>query len=98
MKRIYFSRNTKIAEFCKAYKYIKEFREGVDRMYRKLEKEGLLVSEFWQKDFMFYMTVKNKSVVLNDKKVPVGIEKVLNDTIKVSNTQQKVLFGKLIPY
>ena len=27
---------------------------------------------------MFYMTVKNKSVVLNDKKVPVGIEKVLN--------------------
>ena len=40
---------------------------------------------------MFYMTVKNKSVVLNDKKVPVGIEKVLN-------TQQKVLFGKLIPY
>lgn len=47
---------------------------------------------------MFYMTVKNKSVVLNDKKVPVVIEKVLNDTIKVSNTQQKVLFGKLIPY
>ena len=67
-------------------------------MYRKLEKEGLLVLEFWQKDFMFYMTVKNKSVVLNDKKVPVGIEKVLNDTIKVSNTQQKVLFVKLIPY
>ena len=67
-------------------------------MYRKLEKEGLLVLEFWQKDFMFYMTVKNKSVVLSDKKVPVGIEKVLNDTIKVSNTQQKVLFGKLIPY
>lgn len=67
-------------------------------MYRKVEKEGLLVSEFWQKDSMFYMTVKNKSVVLNDKKVPVGIEKVLNDTIKVSNTQQKVLFGKLIPY
>ena len=56
------------------------------------------IGNWKKKDCLFYMTVKNKSVVLNDKKVPVGIEKVLNDTIKVSNTQQKVLFGKLIPY
>ena len=102
IRTTHFSRNPKIAEFCKAYKYVKEFGEGVDRMYRELEKEGLPVPEFRQQDFMFYATVKNKSGVLNEKKVSVGIEKVLNDTKKVlndtekvSNVQEKVLFNKL---
>ena len=95
IRTTHFSRNPKIAEFCKAYKYVKEFGECVDRIYRELEKEGLPVPEFWQQDFMFYTTVKNKGVVSNDKKVLVGTEKVLNDTEKVSNAQQKVLFTRL---
>ncbi|MBO6069685.1 MAG: hypothetical protein J6P43_01295 [Succinivibrionaceae bacterium] len=49
----HFSRNPKIAEFCKAYKYVKEFGEGVDRIYRELEKEGLPVPEFWQQILCF---------------------------------------------
>ena len=38
-------------------------------MYRELEKEGLPVPEFKQQDFMFYATVKNKSVVSETKEL-----------------------------
>lgn len=37
----HFSRNPRIAEFLKAYKFVKEYGEGVDRMYRELEEAGL---------------------------------------------------------
>ena len=36
----HFSRNPKIAQFLKVYNYVKEFGEGVDRIYRELEANG----------------------------------------------------------
>ena len=36
----HFSRNPKIAEYLKAYDYVKEFGEGVDRMCRELSAIG----------------------------------------------------------
>ncbi len=36
----HFSRNPKIAEFLKAYDYVKEYGEGVDRMCKELEAAG----------------------------------------------------------
>lgn len=82
----HFSRNPKISEFCKAYKYVKEFSEGVDRMYRELEKEGLPVPEFRQQDFMFYATVKNKKVFLDEKGL-IDAKKELFD--KVNNSLEQ---------
>ena len=32
-----FSRNPKIAEFLKAYNFVKEYGEGVDRIYKELK-------------------------------------------------------------
>ena len=34
IREIHFSRNPKIFEFLHEYEYVKEFGEGVDRMYR----------------------------------------------------------------
>lgn len=87
IRTTHFSRNPKIAEFCKAYKYVKEFGEGVDRMYRELEKEGLPVPEFRQQDFMFYATVKNR-------KPDLEIEKVAFDTKKANYEDEKVNFNE----
>ncbi|MFQ9516643.1 MAG: ATP-binding protein [Eubacterium sp.] len=95
IRTTHFSRNPKIAEFCKAYKYVKEFGEGVDRMYRELGKEALTVPEFRQQDFMFYAIVKNKGVVSSDKKVSNNTGKVLNNSKKVSNDIKKGLFDQL---
>ena len=40
IRHTHFSRNPKIAEFLKAYDYVKEFGEGVDRMCRELSAIG----------------------------------------------------------
>lgn len=87
IRTTHFSRNPKIAEFCKAYKYVKEFGEGVDRMYRELEKEGLPVPEFRQQDFMFYATVKNGNSNFENKKV-------VFDTKKANYEEEKANFNE----
>ena len=94
IRTTHFSRNPKIAEFCKAYKYVKEFGEGVDRMYRELEKEGLPVPEFRQQDFMFYATVKNNGVV-SDKKGLIDAKKELFVNEKRLIDAKKELFDKV---
>lgn len=40
IRHTHFSRNPKIAEYLKAYDYVKEFGEGVDRMCRELSATG----------------------------------------------------------
>ena len=40
MRHMHFSRNPQIAEFLKAHKFVREFGEGVDRMYRELAEAG----------------------------------------------------------
>lgn len=41
IRHTHFSRNPKVAEYLKAYKYVREFGEGVDRMCKELEAKGL---------------------------------------------------------
>ena len=41
IRHTHFSRNSKVAEYLKAYKYVREFGEGVDRMCKELEAKGL---------------------------------------------------------
>lgn len=41
------------------YKYVKEFGEGVDRMYREMEAAGLPEPEYKTVEFMLYATIKN---------------------------------------
>ena len=46
MREMHFSRNPKIIEFLHVYEYVKEFGEGVDRMYREMENAGLPNPEY----------------------------------------------------
>ena len=41
MREIHFSRNPKMAQLLHEYEYVREFGEGVDRMYREMEETGL---------------------------------------------------------
>lgn len=41
MREVHFSRNPKIVEFLHVYGYVKEFGEGIDRMYREMAEAGL---------------------------------------------------------
>lgn len=47
------------------YEYVREFGEGVDRMYREMEEAGLPEPEYKTVAFMVYVTIKNKKYVVD---------------------------------
>ncbi len=53
----HFSRNPKIAQFLKVYNYVKEFGEGVDRIYRELEANGTPHLLLHLDDFILKITI-----------------------------------------
>ena len=58
----HFSRNPKIAEFLKNYKFVKEFGEGVNRMCNELEQAGLKDLVYHTNAFMLQAVVYNSNV------------------------------------
>ena len=50
-----------IVELLNEYDLVKEFGEGVDRIYRDMAEAGLPEPEYWQSKFMLYATLKNKN-------------------------------------
>lgn len=57
----HFSRNPKIAEFLKNYKFVKEFGEGVNRMCNELEQVGLKDSIYRTNAFMLQAVIYNSN-------------------------------------
>lgn len=58
----HFSRNPKIAEFLKNYKFVKEFGEGVNRMCNELEQAGLKDPVYYTNAFMLQAVIYNTNV------------------------------------
>ena len=83
IRHTHFSRNPKIAQFLKAYDYVKEFGEGVDRVCRELEANGTPHLSFYLDDFILKITVP--------KVTERVIEKDVNVTEKVIKTHQEVI-------
>ncbi len=90
MRSTHFSRNPKIAEFLKAYKYVKEYGEGVNRMIDEMKTAGLPEPVFHRNNFMLLTIVQNHDAIakseellvggeklpIGDKKLPIGDEKL----------------------
>lgn len=83
IRHTHFSRNPKIAQFLKAYDYVKEFGEGVDRVCRELEANDTPHLSFHLDDFILKITVPKVT-----KRV---IEKDVKVTEKVIKTHQEVI-------
>ena len=89
IRHTHFSRNPKIAQYLKAYKYVKEFGEGMDRIYRELAVNNTIEPKVHLDAFILKVTV-NKStcrlienapdVIENNEKL---IEKVSENTDRV---------------
>ena len=98
----HFSRNPKIAAFLKAYHYVKEFGEGLDRICREQEANGAKVPSFRTDEFILKITVPKvtEKVNVKDEKVNVNVtEKVnVNDgkVIEKVNVNRQKLIEKLI--
>ena len=87
IRHTHFSRNPKIAEFLKAYNYVKEFGEGVDRMFNELTASGVQAPQYQLVAFLIKATVWIK--VLEDdgqENIPEGQENTLEGH---ENTEEK---------
>lgn len=61
LRAVHFSRNPKIAEFLHQYEYVKEFGEGVDRMFNEMENAGLPDPEYTDNAFMLNVTIRSRA-------------------------------------
>ena len=80
IRHTHFSRNPKIAEFLKAYDYVKEFGEGVDRMFNELSASGVHAPEYHLVAFIIKATVwvkvlEDENGIKGHKRVQKGHEK-----------------------
>lgn len=57
IRHTHFSRNPKIAQYLKAYKYVKEFGEGIDRICSELETKGCAIPSFHVDAFILKATL-----------------------------------------
>ena len=63
LRSVHFSRNPKIARFLQEYEYVKEFGEGVDRMFNEMAAAGLPAPEYRDNAFMLNATIRNGEVI-----------------------------------
>ena len=57
----------KSAQLLHEYEYVREFGEGVDRMYREMEEAGLPEPEYKTVAFMVHATIKNKKYLVGSE-------------------------------
>ena len=59
LQTTHFSRNKAIAAYMKEYKFVKEFGEGVKRIYREMDEANLPNPTFKKQAFMTIATIRN---------------------------------------
>ncbi len=100
IRHTHFSRNPEIAQFLKAYDFVKEFGEGVDRVCRELEANGTPHLSFHLDDFILKITIpKGSSQVKNQINATANAEKrTVNATVNTPNAtvNSKNLIKRLI--
>ena len=98
IRTTHFSRNPKIAAYMHEYKLVKEYGEGVDRMYREMAAAGNPEPEFKQQDFMVCATIREHAGALNVENSTLNgtlnytLNGTLNDMIKRLNPTQKRVY------
>lgn len=86
IRHTHFSRNPRIAEFLKAYNFVKEYGEGVNRMCNELENAGLRIPEYRCNAFMLQTIIRNT-------KTENGMIKLVDEFAKSAIGVRKSVFG-----
>lgn len=87
IRHTHFSRNPKIAEYLKAYDYVKEFGEGVDRMCRELSAIGTKEPQYLLVAFIMKASVW-ANVLEGQEKARERQEDILSDQAEGDITQK----------
>ncbi len=92
----HFSRNPKIAEYLKVYNFVKEYGEGVDRMYKELNKAGLREPEYLIDAFLLKTIIYNTEILeksQHEEKLAIDNEKLAIDNEKLAIDNEKLAIG-----
>lgn len=98
IRNTHFSRNPKIAAYMHEYKFVKEFGEGVDRMFREMEEAGCPAPEYKQNEFMVYATIRQHAEAFkvgngtSNSTLNYTLNGTLNDILKRLNPTQKIVY------
>ena len=100
IRHTHFSRNPHIAQYLKAYKYVKEFGEGVDRMCRELSELGIVEPLYHQEAFILKVTTMaaNDNETITHEPINDGIETIkpnnetINEPLKLNGDPLKVIY------
>ena len=98
IRQMHFSRNPKIVQFMQQYKLVKEFGEGVDRMFREMAEAGNPAPEYRQVEFMVKVRLnsslreENNQITTQKKKGDINVdssqgEKGVNENVLENNIQ-----------
>ncbi len=90
----YFSRNPRITEFLKAYNFVKEYGEGVNRMCNELESAGLNVPEYYCNAFILHTIVYNK--YHENSTIQVGNPTIQMEKLTIQTLSQAISKKKYI--
>lgn len=96
IREIHFSRNPRIFEFLHEYEYVKEFGEGVDRMYREMENAGLPEPEYRTIEFMVYATIRNQK--WTDRQKLVQTTGQVAGQVVGTGSEYEILLSRLVEF
>ncbi len=82
IRHTHFSQNPKIASFLKTYHFVKEFGEGVDRIYREQEANGASSLSFRTDEFILKITVPKVTEKVTEKAASLN-EKLTENKIRI---------------
>lgn len=99
MRHTHFSRNPKIAEYLKYFGYVKEYGEGVDRIYKELNAAGFKEVEYYMDTFILKAIVFNNKVDSSKLRYIIqsddtlGNKKAVSDDFSDTLGNKKVVLG-----
>ena len=99
MRHTHFSRNPKIAEYLKYFGYVKEYGEGVDRIYKELNAAGFKEVEYYMDTFILKAIVFNNKVdssklqYIIQSDDTLGNKKAVSDNFSDTLGNKKVVLG-----
>ena len=87
IRHTHFSRNPKIAQYLKAYKYVKEFGEGIDRICNELETKGCVIPSFHTDTFILKTTLMAEWTTEKEFDRPSTVQENGMVNVQVNNTE-----------
>lgn len=98
MRHTHFSRNPKIAEYLKYFGYVKEYGEGVDRIYKELKEAGFKEVEYYMDTFILKAIVFNNKVDSSKLQYIIQSDDTLGNKKAVSDDFGDTLGNKINAY